>query len=69
MSTEDTHRLIAQLKDLHDRAPSDTALRNELYDALIRATVAIESPLDTVRRLSFAVSFTSISNTMGVAFG
>ncbi|KAJ5540927.1 S-adenosyl-L-methionine-dependent methyltransferase [Penicillium frequentans] len=54
MSTEDTHRLIAQLKDLHYGTPSDTALRNELYDALIRATVAIESPLDTVRRLSFA---------------
>ncbi|KAJ6010789.1 hypothetical protein N7451_002201 [Penicillium sp. IBT 35674x] len=44
MLTEDTHRLIAQLKELHDRAPSNPALRNKLYDALVRATVAIGTP-------------------------
>jgi hypothetical protein len=55
MSTTEQRSLLAQLEDLCHHPPQDSDLRKELYNAVRGASIALETPIDTVRRLSFAV--------------
>lgn len=58
MSANTIKSLIASLKEV-SKGPlkiEDEELRQELSQALSSAQVAVESPLETVHRLSFGVS-------------
>ena len=57
-STEDVAALISHLKSLESSPPTDETTRKELYRALRGASLAIEAPLETVHRISFAVQNT-----------
>lgn len=54
-----TSLLIEELSKLSTSPPEDEGLRRQLSSALTRASLAIESPLEAVRRLSYAVSLPS----------
>lgn len=58
MSSSTIKSLIASLKEI-SKEPfkiEDEELRHELSQALSNAQIAVESPLETVHRLSFGVS-------------
>ncbi|KAI9036881.1 S-adenosyl-L-methionine-dependent methyltransferase [Aspergillus affinis] len=54
MSVTTTQTLLRCLNVVYQQPPEDNELRNQLSQALSLALVAVESPLDTVHRLSFA---------------
>ncbi|OJJ72182.1 hypothetical protein ASPBRDRAFT_196291 [Aspergillus brasiliensis CBS 101740] len=54
MSTVDIQTLLSNLAVLSQQPLENDELRSQLSEALSRALVAVERPLDTVHRLSFA---------------
>lgn len=54
MSKTDVSRLIAELKALKSDTSIDEAQRKELYATLKETSLAIETPLESVNRISFA---------------
>jgi len=54
-SKPDFSRLIAELKALKNDNLKDEEQRRELYASLKEASLAIETPLETVNRIVFAV--------------
>lgn len=51
--------LLAQLDRIYDLAkeiPEDDIQRRRLYEAARKIFLAVETPLDTVRRISFSVT-------------
>ncbi|RAH81147.1 hypothetical protein BO86DRAFT_389859 [Aspergillus japonicus CBS 114.51] len=55
VSTTETQALLAGLAALRQQVPEDDDLRRQLSQALSQALVAVERPLETVHRISFAV--------------
>jgi hypothetical protein len=53
----DVSKLISELRSLKDATFTDEAQRKELYAILKEASLAIEAPLESVNRISFAVCF------------
>jgi hypothetical protein len=51
----DVSTLIAELKALQENTSIDEAQRQELCAALQEASLAVESPLETVNRIGFSV--------------
>ncbi|KAE8381896.1 S-adenosyl-L-methionine-dependent methyltransferase [Aspergillus bertholletiae] len=54
MSTTEIQTLLSSLAVVGQQPPDDDELRSQLSQALSRALVAVERPVDTVHRLSFA---------------
>ncbi|KAB8270627.1 hypothetical protein BDV30DRAFT_241240 [Aspergillus minisclerotigenes] len=54
MSTTTTQTLLTSISVVGQQPPEDDELRSQLSQALSRALVAVERPLDTVHRLFFA---------------
>ncbi|PYH81630.1 S-adenosyl-L-methionine-dependent methyltransferase [Aspergillus uvarum CBS 121591] len=54
VSTTETQALLAGLAALRQQVPEDDDLRRQLSHALSQALVAVERPLETVHRISFA---------------
>ena len=55
MSTSAIQSLLASLREVTQNPPEDDELRSQLSEALSAAQVTVESPLDTVHRISFMV--------------
>lgn len=55
VSATETQALLASLAALRQQVPADDDLRRKLSHALSQALVAVERPLETVHRISFAV--------------
>ena len=55
VSDQQVPGLIDQLEALRTSIPQDEALRYQLSVALQKLSLAIETPLDTVRRIAFSV--------------
>ena len=53
---QDVPGLIAQLKQFSSDDVTDQSLRQELYDTIRTLSFTLEAPLDTVKRICFAVS-------------
>lgn len=52
--------LIACLEELRDHPPVDNSFRKTCYARLREAMLSVEEPIDTIRRLCFAVSFAAL---------
>lgn len=50
--------LIHEVRALKDRIPEDATVRRQLSDAIHELSLALETPLETVRRISFSVNET-----------
>jgi demethylsterigmatocystin 6-O-methyltransferase len=60
-SKSDVLKLIPELKALKHNASIDEVQRHELCAALQEASLAVESPLETINRIIFSVSLPSRS--------
>ena len=56
----DISKLISELKSLEDNVPTDEALRKELYATLRDASLAVEAPLESVKRIGFSVLYSRL---------
>lgn len=54
-SNQETTDLIARLRTLQDSIPQDEELRKELYSTVRNLSLALESPIDTVKRICYLV--------------
>lgn len=59
MSSPDYSSLVTQLQNLSQKPPEDAVSRRHISAAVKEATLALETPLETVRRIAFAVSHVS----------
>lgn len=55
LGTSSTERLIKDLQSVAAAPPEDPEVRKRLYDAARRFAVEVESPMDTIYRVIYAV--------------
>ena len=52
---QETTELITKLKTVQNNIPPDEKLRKELYSTVRNLSLALESPIDTVKRICYLV--------------
>ena len=57
-ATVDISNLIVKLQPLQHSIPQDKTQRKELYSALQNLSYVLETPIDTIKRISYLVSET-----------
>lgn len=58
-SNQELIELISKLKALQHNVPQDEKLRKELYSTVRNLSYALESPIDTVKRICYLVIYVS----------
>lgn len=56
--------MISQMKNLTNDVPRNETLRKELYETARKLSLALESPVDTVKRIAFEVTHPRLTQTI-----